>query len=105
VLALHDRQIIVIVEDLEVQILHLTELHLQVVEVAVVIVPIPLKVLVALVEEEKNLMVLLDQEHLDKDILAVVDLKLVTWQEAEVVLENLVTLTEQDTVVMVYLHL
>jgi hypothetical protein len=88
---------------LEVIIPHLIQLYPQVVEVVVVTVPIPLKPLVDLVVEVKNLMVLVVLEPLDKDMLVVTDLKVATLVEEAVELAKLVTLMDSHLVVMEYL--
>ena len=68
-----------------------------------VTVPIPLKVLVDLVVEVKNLMVLVVLELLDKDMLVVTDLKVAMLVEEAVELAKLVTLMDSHMVVMEYL--
>ena len=65
--------------------------------------PIPLKPLVDLVVEVKNRMVLVVLEPLDKDMMVVTDLKVVTLVEVAVELAKLVTLMDSHTVVMEYL--
>ena len=65
--------------------------------------PIPLKPLVDLVVEVKNLMVLVVLEPLDKDMLVVTDLKVATLVEEAVELAKLVTLMDSHMVVMEYL--
>ena len=64
---------------------------------------IPLKVLVDLVVEVKNLMVLVVLEPLDKDMLVVTDLKVAMLVEEAVELAKLVTLMDSHMVVMEYL--
>ena len=65
--------------------------------------PMLLKVLVDLVVEVKNRMVLVVLEPLDKDMMVVTDLKLVTLVEEAVELAKLVTLMDSHVVVMEYL--
>ena len=99
----HQRQQVHLTKvDQEVVVLHLMELHPQVVVEVVVMDQIPLKPLVVLVVEVKNPMVLVVLELLDKDMMVETDLKVTTLVEVAVELAKLVTLMDSHMVVMEY---